>query len=152
MPLSEEWPLFCQDPSPDTVISDTFLLSLTCNSPSAWKKPELIYSILYWDISYLFMSFREVLLHFITQLFSRKWDFFDKKHHTKKIHNSAKNSAKKQKSCWKLMIFFCYFCNKKMFLFWAWPKSTPFLPKLGPKIAIISGFYQPFLRFTDWIP
>ena len=45
------------------------------------------------------------------------------------------------KSFWKLLICFCYFCEKNCFSFWMCSKLTPYLQKLGPKI-ILSIFFQ----------
>ena len=55
----------------------------------------------------------------------------------------------KIKSFRKLMICFCHFC-KKICLFWVWPTLTPFLCKLGPKMAILRGFSMTFSELLDY--
>ena len=52
----------------------------------------------------------------------------------------------KIKSFWKLMICFCYFCQKKCFSFRVWPIMTPFCANWSHKKTIFERFYQLFFR------
>ena len=49
------------------------------------------------------------------------------------------------------MIWFCYFCKKNCFLFWAWPAyGDPFLQKSGQKTVIFRSFSKDFSELQDF--
>ena len=48
------------------------------------------------------------------------------------------------------MIWFCYFCKRQRFFFWAWPMGTLFLQQLGQKVVIFGRFSKKDFRTTGF--